>query len=294
MNVLLISKDRGLYTTKRFLEASGKMNMDLNYVNPLEISINLNDKKKYQLFVKNQAIEMPDAVINRFGARGYPFGFLIGYYCKINGIPIINPFDSVIYGKNKFVSLNIARELQIEIPPTFFPAYASDLASAVENKVKPPFIIKIQTGTQGIGVMLARDTETMQAIADYLWDKNEIFMIQHFFNACEKKFDVRLLFFDQEYLGAYSRESKTEEFRSNFHRGGNVFRYDPGLDLISRSRLLMKKTGLRFAGIDYIIKRDGNPVFLEINESPGFEAFEKIHGASVAEKVLNLLADSLK
>jgi len=275
------------------MDAAGKLAIDMKYINPLAVSIKLDNKSKFQMYAENKPLPVPTAVINRFGVRGYAFGYLVGHYCKACAIPLINPFDSVIYGKNKFISLNIARELGIEIPVTFFPAYASDLSAHIAGKVRPPFIVKIQTGTQGIGVMLARDAGTMQAISDYLWDKNEIFIIQHFIDKSERLYDVRLLFFDNEFLGAFSKVSRKDEFRANFHRGGNVSGYDPERALIDQSLQLMKKTGLRFAGIDYIIKKDKSPVFLEINESPGFEAFENIHGRFVAERVLEMLANSL-
>lgn len=292
MKIYLLSKDENLYTTRRFINAGSHLGIDLEHLNPLFIGINMNDQSS-ELYYENKRKDPPHGIINRFGIRGYPYGALISHFCKANEIPAINPFDSIIFGKNKIIALNIAKKLKILIPDTFIPPYASDLR-AIERKVPPPYIVKIQSGTQGIGVMLARDIPTLQGIADYLWDKNEIFMIQHFFDDKEMDIEVRLLFFDYHLLGGFSKKSHYNDFRSNFHRGGNIKPYKPGHDLIEKCHTLLRSTGIRFAGIDFIIKKDKKAVFLEINESPGFEAFEKVNGKYVAEKVIKLFAKSIE
>lgn len=293
MTILFISKDENLYSSRRFLTAGRKAGVDIRYVNPLELSIFLDCCKRYGLYHKNKPIERPSAVINRFGTRGYPFGHILSCYCEIFNIPVINPFNAVLYGKNKILSLNLAKESGLPLPATYIPEYAADLSDCLEDKLRPPYIIKLQSGSQGIGVMLAKDMQTLQAIADYLWDRNEIFIIQNYYDETEKEFDIRLLFFDVDFLGAFAKRPAGHDFRSNFHRGGEVLPYTPDADLISKARKMLYVSGLRFAGIDFLITREGKSIFLEINESPGFEAFEKINGRNVAEKVISKLLRDL-
>jgi len=288
MTYLLLSKDATLYSVRRFMQAARAMRVPLQYVNPLELSIS-QGRGGFTLLHKGRPLPRLSGVINRFGPRGLAFGRLVSHFCAVAGIPVINPFTSLIYSKNKFHTLCRARALSIPVPDTCIPAFAGDLHNPRALQIPPPYVVKVMVGTQGIGVVKAGDLQALQSVADYLWARAELFMIQHLYQADEIQADVRLLFLGPQCLGGVQKQPSTQDFRGNFHRGSTFSRFMPGAQMEKQARRLVEDAGVLFAAVDFLLLKNGEALLLELNDSPGFEGFESCHGRFVAEKVLEFL-----
>ena len=124
----------------------------------------------------------------------------------------------------------------------------------------PPVILKLLSGTHGKGVMLAKDTEEIQASLETVWALNETLLIQEYVDHAPCT-DIRVLVVGGRVLGAMKRTAQLGRFRANVHQGAHVESF-PLTDALE---------------------------WIEVNSAPGFEGFERATGRNVAAEVLRYI-----
>ena len=78
---------------------------------------------------------------------------------------------------------------------------------------------------------------------------------------------------------------KSDDFRSNIHRGGTGEKIDLEPDIERICIDACRTLGLKFAGVD-LLESNRGPLLMEVNSSPGLEGIERATGVDIANEVI--------
>ena len=130
---------------------------------------------------------------------------------------------------------------------------------------KFPVIIKTITGTQGIGVSIVHDRQSMTSVMQSLWKYGAELLIQE---ALDFDYDVRTIVVNGKILASTKRIKAQGDFRSNRHRGATTEPHQ----LTKKERIAVKRAARSvngyIVGVDHAIS-GGKIYVLEVNGSPG-------------------------
>ncbi len=163
-------------------------------------------------------------------------------------------------------------------------------------------IIKPLQGHGGEGVIKVsnRDPENLNSLINYYiranrpYPQRQPIMVQEYLEDVKIYGDVRILLLDGEIIGAMSRKSVSEDFRTNVHAGAKVFRHEitPSQRAICENiKPKLKEDGLYFVGIDIIGDK-----LVEVNcVSPGgIPRINQLNGLRLESEVINFIEHKIQ
>ncbi|MBK7637639.1 MAG: RimK family alpha-L-glutamate ligase [Saprospiraceae bacterium] len=162
----------------------------------------------------------------------------------------------------------------------------------LEEMAPYPIIIKLITGTQGMGVILAENKSNAESILEAFYATKEKVILQKFIQEA-KGADIRAFIVDGEIAGAMKRQARPGDFRSNLHRGGTSELIKLSSQEEETALRSVEILGLKIAGVD-MLKTHSGPVVLEVNASPGLEGIEGTTGVDIAEKIIQFVEKNCK
>ncbi len=220
MKVLILSRRRTLYSTRRLVETARHMGHRAVVVDPLNCFI-VCGRRDPSIYHKNshRRLGEVDVVLPRIGASITEHGLAVVRQFSIMGIPIVNNSVPIARSRDKLRSLQLLSRHDIDIPRTVMARAPSQIARALDAVGGPPVILKLIQGSQGVGVMLAETLPQLEAILDTLWGLGQNILIQEFIAESRGR-DIRALVVGGRVVGAMRRIARLGEFRSNIHRGG--------------------------------------------------------------------------
>jgi ribosomal protein S6--L-glutamate ligase len=149
-----------------------------------------------------------------------------------------------------------------------------------------PLVLKLTTGTQGVGVMIAESIGSMRSALDALWGLGQNILVQEYIREGGAS-DIRVVVVGGRAIASYRRIAPEGEFRSNMHRGAKGERVAPDGETLSMAVKSAAALGLDVAGVDIMTGSEG-PVVLEVNASPGLKGVESVTGVDVASAIIDL------
>ena len=285
MRVLILSRRRTLYSTRRLVETARHMGHRAVVVDPLNCFI-VCGRTDPSIYHKNsnRRLSDVDVVLPRIGASITEYGLAVVRQFSIMGIPIVNNSVPIARSRDKLRSLQLLSQHDIDIPRTVMARSPSQIGRALEAVGGPPVILKLIQGSQGVGVMLAETLPQLEAILDTLWGLGQNILIQEFIAESRGR-DIRALVVGGSVVGAMRRIARLGEFRSNIHRGGAGRIVDLSVEYAQVAVRACNVMGLQVAGVDMLASRAG-PKVIEINSSPGFEGLEQATRKDIAREIL--------
>lgn len=286
MRILLLSRKRTLYSTRRLSETARRMGHRAIVLDPLNCFI-VCGRKDPSIYHKNshRRLDEVDVVLPRIGASITEYGLAVVRQFSIMGIPIVNNSVPIARSRDKLRSLQLLSQHDLDIPRTVMARSPSQIGRALESVGGPPVVLKLIQGAQGVGVMLAETLPALEAILDTLWGLGQNILIQEFIEESQGR-DIRALVVGGRVVGAMRRTARVGEFRSNIHRGGAGSVVPLSAEFQSVAVKACAVMGLQVAGVDLLESKDG-PKVIEVNSSPGFEGLEEATGKDIAREILD-------
>lgn len=287
MKLAILSCGPRAYSTRRLKEAALERGHDVKVLNTLKFAIDL-QRGKPDLHYKQKTLSTYDAVLPRIGASITYYGTAVVRQFQEMDVFCANTAHGILNSRDKLRSLQILSRHHIGIPQTAFVSAKKDVLPAIERVGGAPVIIKLISGTQGIGVLLAESTKAAESIVELLQSQKQNVLIQKFV-AESKGRDIRAFVVGDRVVAAMRRVAQGQEFRSNVHRGGKaeaVELTDEYAETAVRAAQIM---GLRVAGVDMLEGKTG-PQIMEVNSSPGLEGIETCTGLDIAGTVIEYIA----
>ncbi len=284
MDIGLLSVSRNVYSTKRIAEEAEKMGHRIAVIDHTKCSVKLGAGKPQVYWHDENVIDDFEAIIPRIGAKVTRHGAAIVKQFEMNGVFSTARSLSITRARNKVRTLQIMARKGIPIPETVFSINANNIEEQISLLGGAPVIIKLQEGTQGLGVILAESTKSAKSIIDTFYKMDASILIQRFIEESNGE-DIRIFVVGNKVVASMKRTSEVGEFRSNVHRGGHAEMIEPTGKEKYIALNAVKYLGLGVAGVDLIRSKKG-PLLIEVNASPGLQGIEGATGVNIAREII--------
>ncbi len=245
------------------------------------------ERNALELYYQDQKIETPDCIIPRLGQKKPEHTLaIIRHYEMMQG-KSLNGSLPMMRCRDKFVTMQILAQNKIAVPRSVIIDDPLHIDNAFEKIGDPPYILKLPTGSQGTGVMIADSKTAGRSFIEVLLDQGLQVIVQEFIAEAQGS-DIRAIILNGNLIAAMRRQATGYDFRSNIHRGAVSEKVELSIEATRTVKLAARILGLTFAGVDLIESKRG-PMILEVNASPGLEGIEAASGVNIAEHVIEFL-----
>lgn len=286
MNIIVLSSNPKLYSTKRMVQAGEQRGHTMSVLNHTKIFVVI-ESGAPQVYYKDHPIENVDAIIPRIGASVTFYGSSIIRQFEMQRVFTTCSSLALVRSRDKLRATQILSRHGIGIPKTAFAKQPNDTEHLIKQVGGPPLIVKLLEGTQGLGVVLAETRKAAKSVIEAFHGLSANILVQEFISEAGGA-DIRAIVIEGKVVAAFKRQGTEGEFRSNLHRGGSS-------TLIKLSRTekaaavnAARALGLNIAGVDMLQSSRG-PLVLEVNSSPGLEGVERATGVNVAGKIIEFI-----
>lgn len=287
MDIGLLSVSINVYSTKRLAEEAERLGHYIELIDHTKCSAKLGSGKPQVYFGEEDVTDEFDAIIPRIGAKVTRHGAAIVKQFEMNGVFSTARSLGITWARNKVRTLQIMAHKGIPIPETLFSINPDNIEEQINLLGGPPVIIKLQEGTQGMGVILAESKKSAKSIIDTFYKMDTSILIQRYIEESKGE-DIRIFVVGNRVVASMKRTSAAGEFRSNVHRGGNSEAVKPTAKELDIALNAVKHLGLGVAGVDLIRSKRG-PLLIEVNASPGLRGIEAATGVNIARKIIQFV-----
>lgn len=286
MNIVILSRDPKLYSTRRLVEAGEKRGHTMRVLDHLKCNLVI-EKKNPKIIYNGEEITGVHAVIPRIGASVTFYGTAVVRQFEMMGVFTAVESQALVRSRDKLRSLQILSRAGLGLPKTVFSNYSRDVERTIKEVGGTPVVIKLLEGTQGLGVVLAENKKAAVSVVEAFNGLKARVIVQEFIKEA-KGADIRAFVVDGHVVGAMKRQAKEGEFRSNLHRGGT----SEVIELTHEEEIAAIKAAnalkLGVAGVD-ILQSDRGPLIIEVNSSPGLEGIEAATGKDIAAQMIKYI-----
>ena len=284
MNIGLLSVSLNVYSTKRIAEEASRSGHYIELIDHTKCSVKLGSEKP-QIYLKDESITDDfDAVIPRIGTNVTRHGAAIVKQFEMNGVFSTARSLGITRARNKVRTLQIMARKGIPIPETLFSINPDNIEEQIKILGGTPVIIKLQEGTQGLGVILAESKKSAKSILDTFYKMDTSILMQEYIEEANGE-DIRIIVVGEKVIASMKRTSALEEFRSNVHRGADTMAIIPTPNEQKIAVNAAKFLGLGVAGVD-LIRSNRGPLLIEVNASPGLKGIESATGINIAREII--------
>ncbi len=291
MNIVILSRNPSLYSTQSIVEAARRRNHYVRVIDHMACDLVIESSRPKILF-NNQPIEKIDAVIPRIGSTATTYGAAVIRQFESQGVFSTLHAEPLLKARDKLSCLQILGSHGIGVPKTVYVSNPLTMPYLLDEMEPYPLIIKLVSGTQGMGVILAENKSNAESILEAFYTTREKVIMQKFIKEA-KGADVRAFVVDGEIVGAMKRQARPGDFRSNLHRGGTAEKISLSSKEEETALRSVDILGLKIAGVD-MLKTHSGPMVLEVNASPGLEGIEGTTGEDIAGKIITFVEKNRK
>lgn len=229
-------------------------------------------------------------MIPRVGRSLTEFGMTILRHLELMAVPTVMSSTALQVARNKFMTIQALWAARISKPLTSMVGSKSELDKAV-RLMDYPVVVKVLSGTQGVGVMKIERKEEARSVIDALSATGENLCVQEFVGSGGE--DIRAFVVGDEVVASMRRIAPPHEWRSNIHRGARGEPYDLSAEERDIALSATRATGLEIAGID-MLETDRGALVLEVNASPGFQGLLRATGVDASKSIVEYAVKKAK
>jgi ribosomal protein S6--L-glutamate ligase len=291
MKIAILSTNRKLYSTRRLIEAAKARGHEVEVIHTLRCYMDITSAKP-AVWYKGAKLEDFDAIIPRIGASATNYGLAVIRQFEMMGVYSLTESVALGRSRDKLRALQLLSRKGIGLPRTSFANDIDNTKDLIRLVGGAPVVVKLLSGTQGKGVVLAETHKAAESVIDAFRDLKANFLVQEFIKEAAGS-DVRCFVIGNKVVAAMQRTAKEGEFRSNLHRGGSatLTKLTPAerKTAINAAQTL----GLHVAGVD-ILRSSRGPLVMEVNSSPGLEGIEKSTAKDVADAIIEFIEENAR
>lgn len=286
MKIAILSRNTKLYSTRRLIEAAEKRDHEVRVLDVLRCYMSITSHRP-SIHYKGEDLTGFDAVIPRIGASVTFYGAAVLRQFEMMGVYPLNESVAITRSRDKLRATQLLARRGIGLPVTGFANKPDDIEDLLRMVGGPPVVIKLLSGTQGIGIVLAETRKAAETVIEsFLGLKAEV-LVQEYIKEAGGA-DIRCFVVGEKVIASMKRQAKDGEFRSNIHRGGNANLIKITPEERSTAVRAAKIMGLNVCGVD-ILRSNHGPVVMEVNSSPGLEGIENITGKDIATQIIQFI-----
>jgi len=286
MNIYILSRGPQLYSTQSLFKAGLRRRHFVRIIDHMECNIII-EQGKPQIIYRGENLNEVDAIIPRIGNSATYYGSSVVQQFQSMGVITTLDTKALLTSRNKLRTYQMLSTSGLGLPRTVFANLTQEVGEIIKLAGGVPLVIKLLKGTHGLGVVLAKDKNTAEAVIESFVRLRERVIVQEFIEEASGS-DLRVLVVNGEVIAAMKRRALPGEFRSNLHRGATAIRVRLTKAEKETALKATELLGLKVAGVDMLQSKRG-PLVLEVNPSPGLEGIETYTGIDVAGKVIQFL-----
>ena len=301
MRIAVLSRNKSLYSTRRLVHAARTRGHDVRVIDTLavavEVGLALEGQSGPKLItsgplglMRTGQIPEVDAIIPRIGSSITFYGLAVVRQFESLGVLTTAVAPAIACSRDKLHSLQLMSRAGLPIPRTAVIAQPRALFSAMHAVGGVPVVIKLIRGTQGKGVVLAKNLATAVAVLEKVYKAKRQALVQEYIAESRGR-DTRVIVVGDRCIAAMERIAPDGDFRANLHRGGSAVSITPDPETSRMALAAAKAHGLAVAGVD-LIQSERGPLLLEVNSSPGLEGIEGVTGVDIALEIILYLENS--
>lgn len=289
MKIGILSRNRNLYSTRRLIEACHKRGHEAQVIDVLRCYMNILPHKP-EIHYKGKRLEGFDAIVPRIGASVTDYGTAVVRQFEMMGVYSVNESVAIARSRDKLRSLQLLSRKGIGLPATGYAHSPDDTDDLIQLVGGAPLVIKLNEGTQGVGVVLAETSKAAGSVIEAFRGLDAHFLVQEYIKEAEGA-DIRCLVVGDRVVAAMKRQAREGEFRSNLHRGAKAVPIKITPEERSTAVRAANILGLNVAGVDLLRSRHGALV-IEVNSSPGLEGIEGTTGKDIANMIVAFIEEN--
>lgn len=243
-------------------------------------------------FDREDAIDSLDALVVRTMPHGslQQVVFRMDLLHRINaqGVRVVNSPRSVEIAIDKYLSLSLMSESGIHVPP-FAVCQTVEQGLDFFEILGQDVILKPIFGSMGKHVQRFRERGPLRTSFESFVDRGEVIYLQKFIE--HGGTDIRILVCENQCV-AMRRCASDGHWLTNIARGGTAKPHEPTNSEIDIAIAAARVNRCEVAGVDLVYSKGSDePLVLEVNAAPGWEAIQRISNTDVASRVLNVVLE---
>jgi len=291
MNIIILSKGPGNYTTKRLKEEAKARGHSVRVVNYAKCYMTI-EKGNPVVYYKGEKLTGVDAIIPRIAQSYTKYGTAVVRQFEMQGVYTTASSIAINRSRDKLRAYQLLAKYGVGVPKTVFARETADFEEVLELAGGAPVIIKVARGTHGNGVVLAETRKAAKAVMQAFYVEGVSFVVQEFVEESAGT-DIRALVVGGRVVASIRRQSLTEDFRSNTHQGG-VGRKVKLTELEEKTAVKAAKAmGLPTCGVD-MMRSEKGPLVLEVNSSASLKTPETLTKRNVAVQIIEYVERNAK
>ncbi len=212
MNLGILTRNEGLYSTRRLVEAAEARGHAVRTLDTLACTIHLAAAGP-ELHLHGQHVEGLDAVIPRIGASITFYGLAVVRQLEAMGVYCLNGSVAITRSRDKLRAHQLLAKHGIGLPVTAFAHEADAVGDVIKAVGGPPLIVKLLEGTQGVGVVLCETKKAAESVIQAFRGLKAYLLVQEFIAEAGGS-DLRCLVVGEKVVAAMERRGAEGEFRS--------------------------------------------------------------------------------
>lgn len=290
MNIVILSKGPGNYSTKRLKEEALTRGHTVQVVNYAKCYVTL-ERGHPVVRYKGKDLGNVDAIIPRIASSLTKYGSSIVRQFEMQNVFTTTSSIAIVRARDKLRSMQLFAKAGVGIPKTVFARETADVEDVLEQVGGAPVIIKVARGTHGNGVVLAETRKAAKAVMQAFYVEGVNFLVQEYI-AESAGTDIRALVVNGKVVASMERQSLDDDFRANLHQGAEGRPVKLTDEERKTAQKAAKAMGLSICGVD-MMRSNRGPLVLEVNASPGF-AIEKVTNRNVTAKIIDYVEQNAK
>jgi ribosomal protein S6--L-glutamate ligase len=290
MNIVILSKGPGNYSTKRLKEEALARGHHVRIINYAKCYVTIESGKPVVRY-KGKDIGKVDVIIPRIASSLTRYGSSIVRQFEMQNVFTTTTSIAIVRSRDKLRSTQLLAKAGVGIPKTVFARETADVDDVIEQVGGAPAIIKVARGTHGNGVVLAETKKAAKAVMQAFYVEGVSFLVQEFIEESAGT-DIRAFVVGGKVVASMKRQSLDDDFRSNLHQGGEGKAVKLTDEERKTAQRAAKAMGLPICGVD-MMRSNRGPLVLEVNSSPGF-GIEQVTNHNVAAKIIEYIEQNAK
>jgi gamma-F420-2:alpha-L-glutamate ligase len=270
---------KNIWLADRFIECAGEFGMQIKLALIEQLTFGLDNNGLFVNFC-GAPLQKPKFVINR--SRDC----IVATQFELLGCRVFNSSRVTDICNNKIKTHQVINSAGVKSVKSFF---CSKYTFEAENfDLTYPLIVKSVAGHGGSEVFRAdNQIELVRIVGNLPEDR---FVMQEM--CSNPGIDIRVFVLGQKILGAVRRYSASS-FKSNFSLGGKAERYSLTADEKSLVNRVISAIDFDFVGIDFILDKDINMLFNEIEDVVGTRTFYQNYDTDIVREYLGYIIKKL-
>ncbi len=291
MNIVILSKGPGNYSTKRLKEEAVARGHSVRVVNYVKCFMAI-EKGNPVVYYKGKPLINVDAIIPRIAQSFTKYGSAVVRQFEMQGVFTTASSIAIVRSRDKLRTYQLLAKAGVGIPKTVLARETADFEEVIELVGGTPAIIKVARGTHGNGVVLAETKKAAKAVMQAFYVEGVNFFVQEFVEESAGE-DIRVLVVNGRAVASVKRQSLDEDFRSNTHQGGVGQKVQLTIEEKKTAIKAAKAMGLTVCGVD-LMRSEKGPLVLEVNSSASLKSPETLTNRNVAEKIIEYVEQNAK